>query len=169
MKTSETKLFIVNPDERIGARIKLYIKRRFGNRISASVFSDGKECVRHVDKDTDLVVLTDLPKDQHSLGILKLIKCMNWKTEVIILPRNEDAPRVIQQFVANARGYLAKRKESRNSFYRSIKQTFMGPARAISKQFKLPVGLSVFLLTFVCTAVILSFFFLLLRAMEGGR
>lgn len=168
MRTRKTKLFIVNPNRQIGARIKDYLKDRFGNRISASVFS-GKDCVRHVDKNTDLVVLTDLPKDKHSLGLLKLIKCRNWKTEVLILPKNEDVPRAIQHFFSGARDYIDKRKGTWTKLNSILEGVLIYPIRILAKQFKLSVGLTIFLLIFVSVAVIASLFFLLLKTLEGGK
>ncbi|MCE3296123.1 MAG: hypothetical protein K0R65_1837 [Crocinitomicaceae bacterium] len=160
MKNRETNLYIVNPNEQMAVRLKQYLTGKFGSNLHTSTFHDGRECVNKVDKKTDIVILSDLPKDQQSLGFLKLIKSINHRTEVIILSKNEDVAQALESFIAGAKDYVLI---SKGAWSRVAKQVFRiagSPARIIAEEFQISLFLAIFLLTFAVVGAIFSFFWI---------
>ncbi|MGV3632388.1 MAG: response regulator [Bacteroidota bacterium] len=160
MKNRETNLFIVNPNEQMAARLKNYLANKFGNRLHTSIFNDGRECVDHIDKETDIVILSDLPKDQQSLGILKLIKSLNHRTEVIILSKNEDIAQALESFIAGAKDYVLIGRGAWSRVAGQVFKVISSPARIIAEEFQISLFLAIFLLTFVIMGAIVSFFWI---------
>lgn len=158
MKIRETNLFIVNPSEQMAMRLKNYLADKFGNALHTSTFNDGRTCVDNVTKKTDIVILSDLPKDQQSMGILKLIKSINYRTEVIILSKNEDIAQALESFVAGAKDYVLIGRGAWSKIAKQVLRVMSSPARIIAEEFQISFFLAVFLLIFVTIGALATFF-----------
>lgn len=157
MKNRETNLFIVNPNEQMAVRLKHYLADKFGNALHTSTFNDGRACVDNVNKKTDIVILSDLPKDQQSLGILKLIKSVNHRTEVIILSKNEDIAQILESFIAGAKDYVLTGRGAWSKIAKQATRVVSGPARIIAEEFQISLFLAFFFLIFAIIGAIASY------------
>ena len=165
MKDRETTLFIVNPNEQMAIRLKNYLAEKFGQKLNTRTFDNGRSCLDSVTKKTDIVILSDLPKDHQSLGILKLIKSTNHRTEVIILSKNEDIALALESFIAGAKDYVLIGRGAWSRVAKQVMRIAGSPARIIAEEFQISLFLAIFLLIFVIIGAV----FLFLRLFPGSE
>lgn len=108
METPVLNLFIVDDDKLTANTLQLYLKARFGTGVCISTFYNGESCLKNLGKETNIVILDYFMKDENGLDILKSIKAINPKTEVIMLSGNEDIAVAIELFKAGAKDYVVK-------------------------------------------------------------
>jgi DNA-binding NtrC family response regulator len=106
MEKQGMNLFIVDDDKLVVSDLKIYLNFRFGNDINISTFTDGESCLKKIDKDTHIVILDYFLNGKTGVEILKLIKDINPKTEVIMMSSNEDVSLAIQSFRNGASDYV---------------------------------------------------------------
>ncbi|MES2587341.1 MAG: response regulator [Bacteroidota bacterium] len=147
-------LFIVDDDRLMTTTLKHFLDTKFGNDITISTFSNGESCLEKVDKTTDIVLLDYMLEGKNGLEILKLIKKINPKTEVIMLSSNEDIALAIDSFRAGAKDYVVKGKGSWIKINRLVMRVITKPIRILVKEFGISKFMAIFLLTFVTMGVI---------------
>ena len=108
METQVLNLFIVDDNKLTANTLELYLKSRFGSGVCISTFYDGESCLKKIGKDTNIIILDYFMKDANGLEVLKLIKNINPKTEVIMLTSNEDVAVAVELFKAGAKDYVVK-------------------------------------------------------------
>ena len=104
----QTNLFIVDDNELVVITLKRYLQSKFGNALEISTFYDGDSCLAKVNKETHIVVLDYFKKDKNGLEVLKSIKAINPKTQVIILSSNEDIIPTLRLLREGAKDYVLK-------------------------------------------------------------
>lgn len=108
METQITNLFIVDDNKLLVADLKNHLQTIFENSLNISTFYDGESCLDKVDGDTHVVILDYFLEGKNGLEILRSIKTINHKTEVIMLSTNEDIVIAIETFRAGAKDYVIK-------------------------------------------------------------
>lgn len=128
MQTRRLNVFIVDDNKLMDISLKQYLEARFGKSVSISIFYDGKSCLEKVDKNTDIVILDYfLDCENKNLGngiqVLKEVKKINPKTEVIMFTSNENAGQAIKSFRAGATGYIVKGYKAWDNLGKLIEKT----------------------------------------------
>jgi DNA-binding NtrC family response regulator len=153
METLETNIFIVDNNQRLVTALKEYLQRRFGESIHISTFNDGESCLKKVDEKPDIVFLDSSQKDGHGVDILKSIKAINPKTEVIMLSKNEDVAEAIESFKAGATDYVVKGKHSWNRITHWVSYIVTEPIRIMEREFSISKYFAIFLLSFATVGI----------------
>ncbi|MDO9000011.1 MAG: response regulator [Bacteroidota bacterium] len=108
METKGTNLFIVDDNKLLVIDLKNYLQTRFGTSLEISTFYDGESCLKKIDHTTHIVILDYFLDGKNGLEVLKAIKDINKKTEVIMLSNNEDVAIAIETFRFGAKDYVIK-------------------------------------------------------------
>jgi DNA-binding NarL/FixJ family response regulator len=136
MATQKLNLFIVDDDKLMALQLKLFLQDKFGDNLSISTFYDGDSAMEKIDKDTNIVILDYFLDDKNGLDILKQIKEINPKTQVVMLSNNEDIAVAIQTFRAGAKDYVVKGDGSWKKITKLVNRMISQPARVVVKGFK---------------------------------
>jgi two-component system response regulator AtoC len=150
-------LFIVDDNKLLVMDLKHYLKNKFGVSVNISTFHDGESCLKKVDQETNIVILDYFLGDKNGLEILKAIKVINPKTEVIMLSGNEDIALAVETFRAGAKDYVIKGTGSWKKVTKLVNYIITEPIRIMVREFGVSKYMAIFLLTFVTMAVVVSF------------
>jgi DNA-binding NarL/FixJ family response regulator len=149
METQGINLFIVDDNELMLMDLKYYLQNKFGVSVRISTFVDGESCLEKVDKETHIVILDYFLEGKNGLEILKSIKSINPKTEVIMLSGNEDIATAIETFRAGANDYVVKGVGSWKKITKIVNYIITEPIRIMVREFGVPKYMAIFLFTFV--------------------
>ncbi len=152
-----TNLFIVDDDRLMITELKHCLEKRFGVSIRISTFNDGESCLQKVDKDTNIVILDYFLNGKSGLEVLKLIKEINPKTEVIMFSCNEDVITAIETFKAGAKDYVVKGQGSWKKLIKIVNYIITEPIRIMVREFGVTKYMAIFLLIFVTMALMIFF------------
>ncbi len=154
MKNQPLNLFIVDDDTTIVNGLRNYLHKKFGNNVAISSYSSGKSALQKIDKNTNIVVLDYNLKGENGNDVLKSIKLINPKTEVIMLTSNEDISVAIESFREGASDYVIKgEKAAWTTVYSLILNIITYPAKFLVKEFGVNKYLAMFLTTFLVMAI----------------
>lgn len=154
METQGLNLFIVDDNKLMATDLKHFLNNRFGADVRISTFNDGESCLEKVDKNTHIVILDYLMDGINGLEVLKKIKAINSKTEVIMLSGNEDMAVAIQTFKSGAKDYVIKGKGSWKKLTNLVQHIIMQPIRIMVREFGVSKFMAIFLLTFVTMGIV---------------
>lgn len=153
MENKGMNLFIVDDNKLLATDLKHFLHNRFGTDINISIFNDGISCLKKIDKDTHIVILDYTMDGINGLEVLKSIKEINPKTEVIMLSGNEDMAVAIQTFRSGAKDYVIKGQGSWKKITKLVQTIVMEPIRIMVREFGISKFVAIFLLTFVTMGV----------------
>jgi two-component system response regulator AtoC len=153
METLGTNLFIVDDDKVMVVALKNYLQNRFGKSVRISTFNDGESCLGKIDKETNIVILDYFLGGKNGLDILKSIKTINPKTEVIMLSGNEDMALAVETFRAGAKDYVVKGRHSWQRVHQTVNYIITEPIRIMVNEFSISKQLAMFLLAFVTVGI----------------
>jgi DNA-binding NarL/FixJ family response regulator len=156
METQKMNLFIVDDDKLVVSDLKIYLNYKFGTDINISTFSDGESCLEKVDKNTNLVILDYMLNGKNGLEVLKLIKEINPKTEVIMLSSNEDIALAIQSFRNGASDYVIKGQGALKKISQLVYNVVTAPIRIIIREFGVSKYMAIFFLTFIVMGIVVA-------------
>jgi DNA-binding NtrC family response regulator len=154
MKTQGTNLFIVDDDSLMATALEQSLKNRFGTGIQITVFNDGESCLEKVNKETDIVILDYFLEGKNGLEILKSIKAVNPKIEVIMLSGNENMILAIETFRAGAIDYVVKGYGAWQKISKLVNHIITEPIRIIVREFGVSKFMATFLLTFITMGIV---------------
>lgn len=149
METQGQNLFIVDDNNLMVSTLKQFLQNRFGVSVNISTFNDGESCLEKVDKNTQIVILDYYMEGQNGLEILKAIKAINPKTEVIMLSSNEDMAVAIETFRAGANDYIVKGTGSWRKITKLVEHIITEPIRIMVREFGVSKFTAIFLFTFI--------------------
>lgn len=135
MEAQGLNLYIVDDNKLLAADLKHFLHNRFGADIQISTFNDGESCLEKIDCTTHIVILDYFMNGKNGLEILKSIKVINPKTEVIMLSNNEDIAIAIETFRAGAKDYVVKGEGSWKKITQLVTGIVTKPIRIIVKGF----------------------------------
>jgi DNA-binding NarL/FixJ family response regulator len=153
MNTQGINLFIVDDNKLMVADLKIYLQNRFGASIKISTFYDGESCLENVDKHTNIVILDYFLGGKNGLEILKSIKAINQKTEVIMLSSNDNIALAIETFRMGAKDYVIKEIGSWKKLSKLVNFIITEPIRILGREFGLSKYMAIFLTTFVVMGI----------------
>ncbi len=154
MKTQGLNLFIVDDNKLMVTTLKQYLQNRFGLDIRISTFNDGDSCLAKVDKDTNVVILDYFMEGKNGLEVLKSIKVINPKTEVIMLSNNENMALAIETFRAGAIDYVVKGSNSWSKISKLVNHIVTAPIRLMVDEFRISKYMAIFLTTFITMGIV---------------
>lgn len=154
MKAQGINIFLVDDNRLMVTDLKHFLSNRFGTDLNISVFNDGESCIAKIDKDTHIVILDYFLDGKNGLEVLKLIKEINPKTEVIMLSSNEDIVLAIDTFRNGATDYVIKGDGALKKISKLVYRIITEPIRIIVREFGVSKYMAIFLLTFVSMGVI---------------
>ncbi len=157
METQKLNLFIVDDNKSLVAALKQYLQNKFEENINISTFYDGESCLEKINQYTDMVILDHFLNGKNGLEVLKEIKEINPKTEVIMLTSNEDIALAIESFRAGATDYVVKGPSSWKKLTKLIHHVITEPIRIIVREFGVSKFMAIFLLTFLTMGAVVFF------------
>ena len=158
METQKSNLFIVDDDKLIASALGNYLNNRFGTSLNISKFYDGKSCLKNLDDQTNIVILDYNLKEENGLEILKSIKSINPKTEVIMLTNNEDIGTAIESYKKGASGYVVKNTRALNKLTVLINRIITEPLRTMVREYGVNKFMVIFFLTFASVGIVVYLF-----------
>ena len=153
MKNQKMNLFIVDDNKLVVSDLKIFLNYKFGNDINISTFNDGESCLQKIDNNTNIVILDYFLNGRNGLEILKEIKVINPKTEVIMLSGNDDIALAIELFRNGATDYVTKGQGALKKVSKIVYSIITAPIRIIVREFGISKYMAIFLLTFVIMGV----------------
>lgn len=157
METQKLNLFIVDDNKSLVTALKQYLLTKFEGNINITTFYDGESCLEKVNEYTDVVILDHFLNGKNGLEVLKEIKEINPKTEVIMLTSNEDIALAIQSFRAGATDYVIKGPSSWKKITQLVHHVITAPIRIIVREFGVSKFMAIFLLTFLTMGAVVFF------------
>ena len=154
METNVVNLFIVDENVIMVNNLKHYLQSRFGTGFIISTFNSGESCLKEVNLNTHFVIMDYSLKGKNGLQILKEIKAINPKTEVIMLSADEDIAVAIELFRNGATDYVIKGKGSLKRITDRIYHIISSPIRILVREFGVSKFMAAFLTTFVTMGII---------------
>jgi two-component system OmpR family response regulator len=162
MRAPGINIFLVDDNRLTVTDLKHFLNNRFGTDLNISVFNDGESCLKKIDKETHIVILDYFLDGKNGLEVLKLIKEINPKTEVIMLSSNEDIVLAIDTFRNGATDYVIKGNGSLKKISKLVYHIITEPIRILVREFGISKYMAIFLLTFVSMgAIVLSALYLM--------
>lgn len=148
MKKQTANLFIVDDDALSTALLKQHLNDKFGTSINILTFISGKSALEKIDKHTSIVILDYNLEGENGNDVLRSIKEINPKTEVIMLTSNEDITIAIESFRKGATDYVIKGNKASKKITHIVYDILAYPIRFIVREFGVSKFLAIFLLTF---------------------
>jgi DNA-binding NarL/FixJ family response regulator len=158
METQELNLYIVDDNKSMVYALKHYLNERFGEKISISTFFDGETCLQNIRDETDVVILDYFLGERNGNEILKCIKQINPRTEVIMLSSNEDLETAIESYKLGANNYVLKGSSAWRKISRLVKSFFEQPINSI-KRFGFTKFVSILFVGFLTTGAAIGLVF----------
>ncbi len=154
METQKLNLFIVDDNRSLVVALKQFLQTKFGPNINISTFYDGESCLEKVNEGTHMVILDHFLNGKNGLEVLKLIKDINPKTEVIMLTSNDDIATAIESFRFGAKDYIVKGPSAWKRISHLVQHIITAPIRIIVREFGVSKFMAIFLLTFAVMGVV---------------
>ncbi len=149
MNSNNHRLFIIDDNQLLVADLRIYLESVFGETLTISTFNSGESALAKVDNETHIVILDyDLPGENGN-EILKSIKAINPKTEVIMLTTNEDIKTAIDAFRNGAADYVIKGAKAEKKIQSLIYRILTYPIHLLTREFKVSKYVAIFILTFI--------------------
>lgn len=154
MSNQKLNLFIVDDNKLMVSGLRNYLTTKFGSDLNISTFFTGESVLNKVDQDTNIVILDYFLGDENGNEVLKSIKKINPKTEVIMLSSNEDIGVAIDSFRKGATDVVVKGNDSMKKISALVYGIITYPIRILVKEFGVSKFLAIFLLTFIIMGIV---------------
>jgi two-component system OmpR family response regulator len=156
MKTQKTNIFIVDDDELMVMDLKISLENEFGNGVKVTTFNDGESCLEKVDEDLHIVILDYYMQDKNGMEVLKSIKLINPKTEIIMFTSNDDMITAIESLRVGAKEFVIKGAGSLGKVSKLVNYLIKRRLNVIARELSLSKYMTILLiaLTIVCILVV---------------
>lgn len=148
MNTAGTNLFIVDSDRNAVNGLQQYLNNRFGTSLNISTFYTGESCLKKIDNNTGLVILAYFLDGIKGNEILKSIKLINPKTQVIMHSSNDDMGIAIDSFRKGATDYVVKGDNSWKKISSLVNKIVLYPVKILVSELGISKYLAMFILSF---------------------
>ena len=153
MNTEKLNLFIVDDNAILLTGLRNYLVTRFGEGLNITTFLTGKSALTKIDENTNIVILDYHLNGENGNDVLKSIKNINPKTEVIMLTSNEDIGVAIDSFRKGASDFVIKGDKSWKKISNLVYNIITYPIEVLVREFGISKFLAIFLLVFVTMGV----------------
>lgn len=147
-------LFIVDDNPSVARELQKFLTNRFGLELTISIFIDGESLLKKIDANTKIVILDYDLKGEKGDQLLKSIKKINPKIEVIILSSNEDIGTAIDAFRKGAKNYIIKGENAPRKIFSLVYKIINYPVRILVERFGINKILAIFLTYFVFIGIL---------------
>lgn len=106
MKTNDPSIFVVEDDAFYSEIIRATLTNKGYNNLA--FFDNGNDCLNSLDRDPDIVILDHMLGQVSGVHVLRQIKSMCPKTQVIFLSGQEDMDVVVRALKLGAMDYIDK-------------------------------------------------------------
>jgi DNA-binding NtrC family response regulator len=154
MKTQALNLYIVDDNVLLLTGLRNYLDKKFGNNLNISTFLTGERLLEKINSETNIVILDYFLEGENGNEVLKSIKTINPKTEVIMLSSNEDIGIAIDAFRRGATDYVIKGEKAWKKVSGLVYNIITYPIRVMVREFKVSKYLAIFLTTFLTMAIV---------------
>ncbi len=153
MNTQGLNLFIVDDNALMVTGLRSYLTNRFGKDLNISTFLTSESALKCVNENTHIVILDYYLENENGNEVLKSIKKINPKTEVIMLSNNEDMGVAIDSFRKGASNYVIKGDKAWKKITHIVLDIITYPVRILVQEFKVTKFVAIFLLTFLVMGI----------------
>lgn len=149
MSTYGMNLFIVDSDKAAADKLEKSLYNRFGKDLNISTFFRGENCLEKIDATTNFVLLAYFFDGKNGNEILKAIKAINPKTEVIMLSSNTDVIAIVESLREGAADYVIKGDSAWRQLVPYIYKAISEPIRRLGKEYGAPAYIAMFGIAFI--------------------
>jgi DNA-binding NtrC family response regulator len=153
-----TNLFIVNKDHEKSQNLSNFISKTFGKTIIITNFIDGETCLKSINSKTDIVILDNSIHEPLNLELIKKIKTLNSKIEVVVFSHENNIQTIIEAYKKGLDNFVIKENGSVSKIRKILIKIINKPIQILAREFKISTYMATFLLTFISMAVIVLFF-----------
>jgi DNA-binding NtrC family response regulator len=153
METQGMNLFIVDANEKTSKGLQQSLYNRFGKSLDISTFSSGESCLEKVDANTRFVVLAYFLESMNGNEILKKIKAINPKTEVVMMSSNTNAVDIIESLRGGATDYLVKGDTAWRRLVPYVYRAIAEPIRRFGNEYGAVAYMAMFLIAFASVSL----------------
>lgn len=150
-------LFIVDDNPMVVIGLRQYLTTRFGDSLAISTFSSGETALEKLDGSTNIVILDYYLEGENGNEVLRSIKAVNPKTEVIMLSANENIGIAIESFRNGAADYVVKGDKAWKKVTSLVYKSLTYPLRIMVREFGINKYVGMFLLTFMAMGMCVFF------------
>lgn len=153
MNAHAMNLFIVDSNKEAADTLEKSLYNRFGKDLKISTFFRGESCIEKVDATTNFVVLAYFFDGQNGKDILKSIKAINPKTEVIMLSSNTDVAAILETFREGATAYVVKGDSAWRNLVPHVYRAIAEPIRRLGKEYGAAAYIAMFATAFALVGI----------------
>lgn len=150
MKNTGLNLFIIDDDSSMAIGLQHFLNKRYGLDLNITVFNSGQAALEKINSTTNVVILDYNLKGENGNEVLKTIKAINPKTEIIMLTSNEVISMAIEAFRKGATDVVIKgnyKAWKRVSLI--LHKIIIYPVQIMVKEFGVSKYVAIFLLVFI--------------------
>jgi DNA-binding NtrC family response regulator len=155
MEAQGLNLFIVDDNRSMVLALKQYLSNKFEGKLNISTFYDGESCLENIDEQTDVVILDYFLSGKNGNEILRAIKELNPRTEVIMLSSNESIETAVESFRLGAKNFVVKNANAWRKLSILVETLVITPFRYVW-EFGVTKFVAIFLATFATMGAIVS-------------
>jgi two-component system OmpR family response regulator len=156
MQSQALNLFIVDDNALMVMALKKYLMERFGSGVNIKTFASGEECLNSINEDTNIVILDYHLEGKNGNEVLKSIKERNPATQVIMFSSNENIGTAVESLRLGATDFVVKGHSGWKKISKLVNGILTAPLRYIVREFRIEKFMSIFFLTFILLAIIIT-------------
>ena len=157
MNAQATNVFIVDENQQMDRDLKQTLTKKFGKSLHISTFHTAESCLKMIDKNTRVAILVSFKEVARKNAMLKSIKTINPKTEVIILSHNDNVENIIESFRSGAADYVIKDSNAYRKVIADIYWKLTEPIRKMGREYGSVKFTTIFVGTFILMGVVILF------------
>lgn len=157
METQGLNLFIVDDNKSMVYALKQYLAGRFEGKLKISTFYDGESCLQNINEQTDVVILDYFLGGKNGNEILRSIKELNPRTEVIMLSSSESIETAVESFRLGAKNFVVKNNNAWRKLSILLETIIIKPFRYVW-EFGVTKFVTIFLATFAAMGLVVALF-----------
>ena len=154
METTAQNLFLLEDNPVTSNRIVKFLKQKFGNLLTISIFNNGNQLLKSINYNTKIVVLDYDLKGENSDQLVQQIRKKNSNTQVIVLSSDADIATAIDAYLKGARSFVFKNKNTFKRIQSIIFNIIYYPVAIIKRFFGLKELLAIFIIEIVYIGIV---------------
>lgn len=157
MSIEVINLFIVDNNNLSVKGLRGYLTGRYGNNVAISSFYSCNSVLKKVDKDTNIIILTQNLTGENVRDVANSIKKINSKTKVIIFTNNVETGIAIDDYKIETSNQELKLKFAKQKISTAISTLFTYPFHYLNKELRVSKLFSLILITLAGIGIVLYF------------
>ncbi|MCW3086197.1 MAG: hypothetical protein JWP12_3563 [Bacteroidetes bacterium] len=158
MVSGKLKLFIVDDDRPMAITLKNFLYSKFGKGLDIFLFNNGEKCLQNLDNNTDIVIMDADAKSMSGQDVVRSIKAISPKTEVIVFSNNQDVAIAIESYKKGAADVVTKDTRGINKITYFINKVITEPIRRLVDEYGVSKFMVIFFSTFITMGIVVYLF-----------